>query len=75
MVPLRRSRRRALVALFALIALFVAACGGDDTSGGSSTGGDATSTGATGLDGRPPVRVHVWHDPALAERPEAVYAA
>lgn len=28
-----------------------------------------------GLDLRSPVRVHVWHDPALAERPEAVYAA
>jgi glucose-6-phosphate dehydrogenase assembly protein OpcA len=35
----------------------------------------SAATGATGLDGRSPVRVHVWHDPALAERPEAVYAA
>lgn len=32
------------------------------------------ATGTTGLDLRAPVRVHVWHDPALAERPEAVYA-
>ena len=31
-------------------------------------------TGTTGRDPRVPVRVHVWHDPALAERPEAVYA-
>jgi glucose-6-phosphate dehydrogenase assembly protein OpcA len=33
------------------------------------------ATGRKNLDGRPPVRVHVWHDPALAEKPEAVYAA
>jgi hypothetical protein len=28
------------------------------------------ATGATGLEQRPAHRVHVWHDPALAERPE-----
>ena len=33
------------------------------------------ATGRSNLDARPPVRVHVWHDPALAEKPEAVYAA
>jgi glucose-6-phosphate dehydrogenase assembly protein OpcA len=33
------------------------------------------ATGRKNLDARPPVRVHVWHDPALAEKPEAVYAA
>jgi glucose-6-phosphate dehydrogenase assembly protein OpcA len=35
----------------------------------------AAATGCSGLDSRSPVRVHVWHDPALAERPESVYAA
>jgi glucose-6-phosphate dehydrogenase assembly protein OpcA len=35
----------------------------------------AAATGRRGLDERPPARVHVWHDPALAERPESVYAA
>ena len=33
------------------------------------------ATGRSNLDSRPAVRVHVWHDPALAEKPEAVYAA
>jgi glucose-6-phosphate dehydrogenase assembly protein OpcA len=33
------------------------------------------ATGRKNLDARPAVRVHVWHDPALAEKPEAVYAA
>lgn len=28
------------------------------------------ATGVTGLEQRPAHRVHVWHDPALAERPE-----
>ncbi|HET6212340.1 MAG TPA: glucose-6-phosphate dehydrogenase assembly protein OpcA [Micromonosporaceae bacterium] len=31
----------------------------------------AAATGAAGLNDRPATRVHVWHDPALAERPEA----
>lgn len=30
----------------------------------------AAATMRTGLDERPPIRVHVWHDPALAEHPE-----
>lgn len=30
------------------------------------------ATGVTGLQQRPTNRVHVWHDPALSERPEAV---
>jgi glucose-6-phosphate dehydrogenase assembly protein OpcA len=33
------------------------------------------AVGRKNLDARPAVRVHVWHDPALAEKPEAVYAA
>jgi hypothetical protein len=33
------------------------------------------ATGRRNLDARSGVRVHVWHDPALAEKPEAVYAA
>jgi glucose-6-phosphate dehydrogenase assembly protein OpcA len=33
------------------------------------------AAGRSNLDLKPPVRVHVWHDPALAEKPEAVYAA
>jgi glucose-6-phosphate dehydrogenase assembly protein OpcA len=33
------------------------------------------ATGRVHLDERSPVRVHVWHDPALAEKPEAVYSA
>jgi len=33
------------------------------------------ATGRKNLDARPAVRVHVWHDPALAEKPEAVYSA
>jgi glucose-6-phosphate dehydrogenase assembly protein OpcA len=33
------------------------------------------ATGRSNLDLKPAVRVHVWHDPALAEKPEAVYAA
>jgi glucose-6-phosphate dehydrogenase assembly protein OpcA len=32
----------------------------------------AAATGRTGLDRRSPTRVHIWHDPALAERPEAM---
>jgi len=32
------------------------------------------ATGLTDLDDRAPVRVHVWHDPAVAERPEPVRA-
>ncbi len=31
----------------------------------------AAATGVTGLNERPPKRVHVWKDPALAEPPEA----
>jgi glucose-6-phosphate dehydrogenase assembly protein OpcA len=34
----------------------------------------AAATGRTGLDDRTPTRVHIWKDPALAERPEAVSA-
>ena len=30
----------------------------------------AAATGRSGLDERQPTRVHVWHDPALAERPD-----
>jgi glucose-6-phosphate dehydrogenase assembly protein OpcA len=30
----------------------------------------AAATGTEGLADRPPTRVHVWHDPALAERPD-----
>jgi glucose-6-phosphate dehydrogenase assembly protein OpcA len=33
------------------------------------------ATSSSGLDQRSPVRVHIWHDPALAERPEAVYSS
>jgi glucose-6-phosphate dehydrogenase assembly protein OpcA len=35
----------------------------------------AAATGRGGLDDRNPTRVHVWHDPAVAERPDAVYAS
>ncbi len=31
----------------------------------------AAATGARGLDSRPATRIHIWHDPALAEQPEA----
>jgi glucose-6-phosphate dehydrogenase assembly protein OpcA len=34
----------------------------------------AAATGAHGLAERPPTRVHVWHDPALAERPDTADA-
>ena len=34
----------------------------------------AATTGAGGLDERSPTRVHVWKDPALAERPETADA-
>ncbi|MFS8477961.1 MAG: glucose-6-phosphate dehydrogenase assembly protein OpcA [Micromonosporaceae bacterium] len=30
----------------------------------------SAATGVTGLQERPSTRVHIWHDPALAERPE-----
>jgi glucose-6-phosphate dehydrogenase assembly protein OpcA len=33
----------------------------------------AATTGRHGLDDRSPTRVHIWHDPALAERPDSVY--
>jgi glucose-6-phosphate dehydrogenase assembly protein OpcA len=33
------------------------------------------ATDHTGLNARPPTRVHIWHDPALAERPEQANAA
>jgi glucose-6-phosphate dehydrogenase assembly protein OpcA len=32
----------------------------------------AAATGRSGLSDRSPKRVHIWHDPAVAERPEAV---
>ena len=32
-------------------------------------------TGLTGLADRPPMRVHIWHDPALAERPDGAVAS
>ena len=35
----------------------------------------AAATGRSGLDDRSPTRVHVWHDPALAERPDTALAA
>ena len=34
----------------------------------------AATTGARGLNDRHPTRVHVWKDPALAERPETADA-
>lgn len=34
----------------------------------------AATTGAKGLHNKPSKRVHIWHDPALAERPEPVTA-
>jgi hypothetical protein len=34
----------------------------------------AAATGKTGLAQRSPTRVHIWHDPALAERPEPAAA-
>jgi glucose-6-phosphate dehydrogenase assembly protein OpcA len=34
-----------------------------------------SATGRSGLDARSPKRVHVWHDPALAERPDRANAA
>jgi glucose-6-phosphate dehydrogenase assembly protein OpcA len=34
----------------------------------------SAATGRKGLDDKPATRVHVWHDPALAEHPDAVYA-
>jgi glucose-6-phosphate dehydrogenase assembly protein OpcA len=34
----------------------------------------AGATGRTGLDEHSNTRVHIWHDPALAEKPDAVYA-
>jgi glucose-6-phosphate dehydrogenase assembly protein OpcA len=30
----------------------------------------SAATGVTGLAERPPTRVHIWHDPAISERPE-----
>jgi glucose-6-phosphate dehydrogenase assembly protein OpcA len=35
----------------------------------------AAATGSTGLESRPATRVHVWHDPTLAERPDEANAA
>jgi glucose-6-phosphate dehydrogenase assembly protein OpcA len=35
----------------------------------------SAATGVTGLNDRPPKRVHVWKDPALAEPPESADAA
>jgi glucose-6-phosphate dehydrogenase assembly protein OpcA len=35
----------------------------------------AAATGINGFDGRSPNRVHVWHDPALAERPDTADVA
>jgi glucose-6-phosphate dehydrogenase assembly protein OpcA len=35
----------------------------------------AATTGMKGLNDRPSKRVHIWHDPALAERPEPEEAA
>jgi glucose-6-phosphate dehydrogenase assembly protein OpcA len=32
------------------------------------------ATGSRGLASRPPTRVHVWNDPALAERPDTADA-
>jgi glucose-6-phosphate dehydrogenase assembly protein OpcA len=34
----------------------------------------SAATGRTGLAERSPTRSHVWHDPALAEKPELVYS-
>ncbi|GAA1788323.1 hypothetical protein GCM10009835_01960 [Planosporangium flavigriseum] len=35
----------------------------------------ASATGINGFQGRSPHRVHVWHDPALAERPDTANVA
>jgi glucose-6-phosphate dehydrogenase assembly protein OpcA len=32
-------------------------------------------SGITGLETRPPMRVHIWHDPALAEKPDRAVAS